>query len=114
MIVGVQATLLVLAGGSRRRMGRPKARLEGGEAAALSCAAAIPRAGRRPEPVCAAYRRSSLAAITAALDGGDLKAADIAARLDVTWLEGLDPDLFRSLNTVDDYERFNDGLAAQG
>jgi len=194
MIVGVQATLLVLAGGSSRRMGRPKAWLEVGEttllrwmverlgpafsevvvsfaepeqlqqlvpyrlvfdrkaeggplagieaglavarnevafvvacdmpyvtqavaemavAAARSCDAAMPRVGRRPEPVCAAYRRSSLAAITAALDGGDLKAADIAARLDVTWLEGLDPDLFRSLNTVDDYERFNDGLAAQ-
>ncbi len=82
-------------------------------AAARSCDAAMPRFGLRPEPVCAAYRRSALAAITAALDGGDLKAADIAARLDVTWLEGLDPNLFRSLNTVDDYERFNDAFAAQ-
>lgn len=73
-------------------------------AAAHTCDAAIPRFGDRPEPVCAAYRRSALPAITSALDGGDLKLADLANRLDVTWLEGLDPGLFRSLNTPDDYK----------
>ncbi len=195
MIVRMQATLLVLAGGESRRMGRPKAWLEVGEtnllrwmverlgpafsevmvsfaepeqleelvpyrlvfdrkkaagplagieagltvarhevvfaiacdmpyvprglaeravAAARSCDAAMPRVEGRPEPVCAAYRRSSLPAITAALDSGRLRAADLAARLDVTWLEGLDPDLFRSLNTVEDYERFHDAHPAQG
>ncbi|OLC26114.1 MAG: hypothetical protein AUG06_06360 [Actinobacteria bacterium 13_1_20CM_2_65_11] len=82
-------------------------------AAARGCDAAMPRFGGRAEPVCAAYRRSSLAAVSAALDGGRLKAADICDHLDVTWLEGLDPDLFRSLNTLDDYQRFHDGLAAQ-
>ena len=75
-------------------------------AAARTSDAAIPRVGDRPEPVCAAYRRSALPAISAALDAGDLKLADLAERLDVTWLEGLDPDLFRSLNTPSDYERF--------
>ncbi len=194
MIVGMQATLLVLAGGSSRRMGRPKAWLEVGEtnllrwmverlgpaftevmvsfaqpeqlqelvpyrlvfdrkqeggplagieaglaaahhevvfavacdmpyvtrevaemavAAARSCDAAMPRIGGRAEPVCAAYRRSSLPALTAALDSGRLKAADLADRLDVAWLEGLDPNLFRSLNTREDYERFHDDFPAQ-
>ena len=195
MIVGMQATLLILAGGESRRMGRPKAWLEVGEttllrwmvgrlgpafsevvvsfaepeqleelvpyrlvfdrkrsagplagieagltvarhevtfaiacdmpyvtrevaemavAAARGCDAAMPRVGGRPEPVCAAYRRSSLPAVTAALEGGRLKAADISEQLDVTWLEGLDPDLFRSLNTLQDYERFHDAFPSQG
>jgi molybdopterin-guanine dinucleotide biosynthesis protein A len=194
MIVVMEATLLVLAGGESRRMGRPKAWLEVGETtllrwmverlepafsevmvsfaepeqleehvpyrlvfdrrraagplagieagltaarhevtfavacdmpyltravaemavvAARGCDAAIPRIDGRAEPVCAAYRRSSLAAVTAALDGGRLKAADICDHLEVTWLEGLDPDLFRSLNTLDDYQKFHDAFAAQ-
>jgi molybdopterin-guanine dinucleotide biosynthesis protein A len=75
-------------------------------AAARTSDAAIPRIGDRPEPVCAAYRRTALGAITSALDAGDLKLANLAERLDVTWLEGLDPDLFRSLNTPSEYERF--------
>jgi molybdopterin-guanine dinucleotide biosynthesis protein A len=187
MIVVMQATLLVLAGGESRRMGRTKAWLEVGEttlvrwvaerlgpaftevvvsfaqpeqvqellpyrlvfdrkpaagplagleaglagarndvvfalacdmpyvtrevaemavAASHACEAAIPRIDGRPEPACAAYRRSALAAITDALDAGRYRAADLAEHLDVTWLEGLDPDLFRSLNTPEDYERF--------
>ena len=194
MIVVMQATLLVLAGGAGRRMGRPKAWLQVGDttllrcvvenlapvfsevlvafaepeqleeliphrvvfdrktsagplagleaglsaarndvtfaiacdmpyvtralaeiavAAVHGCDAAIPRIGGRPEPVCAAYRRSALPAITAALDGGRYKAADLVDQLDVTWLEGLDAQLFRSLNTPADYERFRDGLASQ-
>jgi len=82
-------------------------------AAARGCDAAMPRFGVRPEPVCAAYCRSSLPLITDAIDAGRLKAADLAARLDVTWLEGLDPDLFRSLNTADDFKRFHDAFPAQ-
>src|ERR1700674_5624569 len=158
MIVVMQATLLVLAGGSSRRMGRPKAWLEVGEttlvrwvvdrlapafsdvvvafaepeqieeliphrvvfdrkasagplagleaglsaarnevlfavacdmpyvtpsvaemaaAAAQGCDAAIPRVDGRPEPVCAAYRRSALPAITSALNVGRYRAADV-------------------------------------
>jgi molybdopterin-guanine dinucleotide biosynthesis protein A len=80
-------------------------------AAARTSDAAIPRIGDRPEPVCAAYRRIALGAITSALDAGDLKLANLAERLEVTWLEGLDPALFRSLNTPDDYERFRESLA---
>lgn len=75
-------------------------------AAARTSDAAIPRIGDRSEPVCAAYRRSALPAITAALEAGELKLANLAERLEVTWLEGLDPELFRSLNTPDEYERF--------
>jgi len=187
MIVVMQATLLLLAGGESRRMGCPKAWLEVGEtnllrwvadrlapgfaevivsfaepeqvhellpyrlafdrkpsagplagleaglasarnevtfavacdmpyvtpelaemavAASYGCNAAIPRVGGRPEPACAAYRRSALPAITAALDAGLYRAADLAEQLDVAWLEGLDADLFRSLNAPEDYERF--------
>jgi molybdopterin-guanine dinucleotide biosynthesis protein A len=187
MIVVMQATLLVLAGGESRRMGRTKAWLEVGETtlvrwiaerlapgfsevvvsfaepeqveqllpyrivfdrkpsagplagleaglstarneitfavacdmpyvtrevaemavvATRSCDAAIPRIDGRPEPTCAAYRRSALRAITAALDAGRYKASELAEQLDVTWLEGLDAAMFRSLNSPADYERF--------
>jgi molybdopterin-guanine dinucleotide biosynthesis protein A len=82
-------------------------------AAARTSDAAIPRIGDRPEPVCAAYRRSALPAISSALDAGELKLSDLAARLDVTWLEGLDPELFRSLNTPDDFKEFEEVLKAQ-
>jgi molybdopterin-guanine dinucleotide biosynthesis protein A len=75
-------------------------------AASAGCDAAIPRIDGRPEPTCAAYRRSALPKITAALDAGRLKASDLAEELDVTWLEGLEPDQFRSLNAPEDYERF--------
>ncbi|HWO92489.1 MAG TPA: molybdenum cofactor guanylyltransferase, partial [Methylomirabilota bacterium] len=92
----------------------PRGLAERAVAAARSCDAAMPRIDGRPEPVCAAYRRSSLPAVTAALDAGRLRAADLAERLDVTWLEGLDPDLFRSLNTAADYERFHDAHPASG
>jgi molybdopterin-guanine dinucleotide biosynthesis protein A len=75
--------------------------------AARHCDAAIPRVGDRPEPVCAAYRKSALPVIIAALNAGELTAADVVSRLDVTWLDGLDPEQFESLNTPDDYRRFN-------
>jgi molybdopterin-guanine dinucleotide biosynthesis protein A len=80
-------------------------------AASAGCDAAIPRIDGRPEPTCAAYRRSALARITAALDAGRYKATDLAEQLDVTWLEGLEPHLFRSLNGPDDYERFRHELS---
>ena len=195
MISLMQASLLVLAGGDSRRMGRPKAWLEVGEtyllryvadrlapvfselmvsfaepeqleepvpyrivfdrkpsagplagieaglvaahnevifavacdmpyvtqqvaqlavAAARGCDAAIPRIDGRPEPVCGAYRRSSLHAITSAINAGRFKTADIAGELEVTWLEDLDPRLFRSLNTPHDLERFHAEFAARG
>jgi molybdopterin-guanine dinucleotide biosynthesis protein A len=194
MIVVMQATLLVLAGGASRRMGRPKAWLEVGDttlvrwvaaglapafsevivafaepeqiqeliphrvvfdrkasagplagleagltaarnevvfalacdmpyvtrsvaevavAAVQGCDAAIPRLEGRPEPVCAAYRRSALPAITSALNAGSYRASELIDQLDVTWLEGLDPELFRSLNTPEDYERFRGALPSQ-
>jgi molybdopterin-guanine dinucleotide biosynthesis protein A len=82
-------------------------------AAARRCDAAIPRIDGRPEPVCGAYRRSALPVIARALDAGRLKTADVTTDLDVTWLEGLDPELFRSLNTPEDLERFHAGFASQ-
>ncbi|MHB8588541.1 MAG: molybdenum cofactor guanylyltransferase [Candidatus Dormibacteraceae bacterium] len=82
-------------------------------AAARGCDAALPRIGGRPEPVCGAYRRSALPFITGALNTGRFKAAELAAQLDVTWLETLDPQLFRSLNTPLDLERFHAEFASQ-
>jgi molybdopterin-guanine dinucleotide biosynthesis protein A len=82
-------------------------------AAARSCDAAIPRVDGRPEPVCGAYRRTALPAIAGALNAGQLKAADVAESLDVTWLEGLDPAQLLSLNTPADLERFNAGFPSQ-
>ena len=187
MIVAMKATLLVLAGGSSKRMGRPKAWLEVGHtillrwvidrlapdfsevlacfaepeqleqpipyrvvfdrkrsagpmagieaglaaarhdpvfviacdmpyvtreiaiiavAAARTCDAAVPRIDGRPEPVCAAYRKSALPVITAALDSGSRRAADVLAGMEVTWLEDIGADAVRSLNTPEDYLRF--------
>jgi molybdopterin-guanine dinucleotide biosynthesis protein A len=82
-------------------------------AAARRCDAAIPRIDGRPEPVCGAYRRSALPVIARALDAGRFKAADVTSELDVTWLEGLEPNLFRSLNTPQDLDRFHAEFASQ-
>src|ERR1700682_4873568 len=82
-------------------------------AAARGCDAAIPRVDGRREPVCGAYKRTALPFIPGALNSGRLKTADIAGELDVTWLEGLDPGAFRSLNTPEDLERFHVEFASQ-
>ncbi|MHB8611784.1 MAG: molybdenum cofactor guanylyltransferase [Candidatus Dormibacteraceae bacterium] len=82
-------------------------------AAARSCDAAIPRIDGRPEPVCGAYRRSALPFITSAVNTGRFKAAELVAELDVTWLESLDRQLFRSLNTPGDLERFHAEIASK-
>lgn len=75
-------------------------------AAARNCDAAIPRHDGLFEPVCGAYRKTALPAIVGALDAGQYIAHDVAEYLDVTWLEGFDPDQFESLNTPADLERF--------
>ena len=82
-------------------------------AAARSCDAAIPRIDGRSEPVCGAYRRSALPFISGAVNTGRFKASELVAELDVTWLEGLDPHLFRSLNTPHDLERFHAEFASR-
>jgi molybdenum cofactor guanylyltransferase len=76
-------------------------------AAARSCDAAIPRIAGRPEPVCGAYRTSALGVIRGALDAGHRAAAEVVEMLDVTWLESLDPEQFRSLNTPSDLAQFH-------
>jgi molybdopterin-guanine dinucleotide biosynthesis protein A len=85
-------------------------------AAATSADAAIPRHDGLFEPVCGAYRKSALGVIVAALDAGHLAAHDAVMDLDVTWLEGVDPREFESLNTPADLDRFlagNAGFSAQ-
>jgi molybdenum cofactor guanylyltransferase len=83
-----------------------------GEAAGDGVDAAVPRVGGRPEPACAAYRRSAAGPIASALAAGHLRAADALAELRVRWLEGEDPALFANLNTPEDYRRFLDQLAS--
>ncbi len=82
-------------------------------AAARNCDAAIPRHDGLFEPVCGAYRKTALPAIVRALDAGNYTAHDVIENLDVTWLEGLDPAQFESLNTPADLERFHAALSAQ-
>jgi molybdopterin-guanine dinucleotide biosynthesis protein A len=82
-------------------------------AAARSCDAAIPRHDGLFEPVCGAYRKTALHAIASALDAGNYVAHDVVENLDVTWLEGLEPAQFESLNTPGDLERFHAALSAQ-
>ena len=82
-------------------------------AAARSCDAAIPRHDGLFEPVCGAYRKTALPAIVHALDAGNYVAHDVVQNLDVTWLEGLEPAQFESLNTPADLERFHAALSAQ-
>ena len=75
-------------------------------AAARTSDAAVPRIEGRPEPVCAAYRKSALPIIGAALDGGSRRAADILEGMEVTWLEDIPADVVRSVNTPDAYLLF--------
>jgi molybdenum cofactor guanylyltransferase len=82
-------------------------------AAARGSDAAVPRIDGRPEPVCAAYSKSALPVIAAAIDAGRLTTSDVLNQLEVTWLEDLDPDLFISLNTPGDFQRFNDAFPPQ-
>jgi molybdopterin-guanine dinucleotide biosynthesis protein A len=82
-------------------------------AAAGNCDAAIPRHDGIFEPVCGAYRKTALPAIAHALDAGNFVAHDVAEYLDVTWLEGLDPGQFESLNTPADVERLHAALSTQ-
>jgi len=82
-------------------------------AAARSCDAAIPRHDGLFEPVCGAYRKTALPTIVGALDAGNHVAHDVVESMDVTWLEGLDPAQFESLNTPGDLERFRVALSAQ-
>ena len=72
----------------------------------------MPRIDGRPEPVCAAYRRAALHHISASLDAGSRRAADVLAQMDVTWLEHVSSDVVRSLNTPDDYLRFRVAVGA--
>jgi molybdenum cofactor guanylyltransferase len=82
-------------------------------AAARSCDAAIPRHDGLFEPVCGAYRKTALPVIVNALDARNYVAHDVVQNLDVTWLEGLEPAQFESLNTPADLERFHAALSAQ-
>lgn len=66
--------------------------------------AAVPRVQGRPEPACAAYARSARAPIAGFLEGGGRRAAEVLARLNVRWLDDVDPLALSNLNTPAEYE----------
>ena len=75
--------------------------------------AAVVRINGRPEPVCAAYGATSLRAISAYLDAGQRRAADVLDRLVVRFVDerelvaaGIDVATLVNLNTPDEYEAF--------
>jgi molybdopterin-guanine dinucleotide biosynthesis protein A len=72
--------------------------------------AAVPRVGGRPEPTCAAYRRSAAGPITTLLDAGRRKAADVLGELDVHWMDDEPAGQFADLDTPEDYAGFLDAL----
>lgn len=72
--------------------------------------AAVPLVDGRPQPACACYRKSTLEAVSQALDRGRLKAADVLLDLDVEWVDGLNPDLLWNMNTPEDYQVFLSAL----
>jgi molybdopterin-guanine dinucleotide biosynthesis protein A len=72
--------------------------------------AAVPRVGGRPEPTCAAYRRSAAAPISALLDAGGRRASAALQDLDVRWLDGEPAAQFVNLNTPEDCASFLDAL----
>ena len=72
--------------------------------------AAVPRVGGRPEPTCAAYRRSEAGPISALLDAGGRRAAAALQDLDVRWLDDEPAAQFANLNTPEDCATFLDAM----
>ena len=72
--------------------------------------AAVPVAGGRAEPACAAYSRSTAGQIAAALAQGRRRARDVLEELDVAWMLDVDPEELRSINSPADYRAFLDAL----
>jgi molybdopterin-guanine dinucleotide biosynthesis protein A len=83
-------------------------------AAAEGVDAAVPRIGGRPQPACAAYRRSAAPAIADALEAGRWRATEVLERLRVRWLDDVVPELLANLNTPADYRSFLDQVGDGG
>lgn len=82
-------------------------------AAARAADAAIPRPSSGPVKICGAYRRTALPTISAALQAGHVNTEWVIDQIDVTWLEGHDPDQFRTVGTPDELERLHAVLLSQ-
>ncbi len=90
-------------------------------AAAAGHDAGVPISGGRPQPVCAAYRKSAVAVVGRALDAGRRRLQDVLSELDVAYLSeiqleraGIGPATFRSLNTPADHREFLDAMRHSG
>lgn len=73
--------------------------------------AAVPRVEGRVHATSAAYAVSALAAVSAALDTGDLRLRAALDRLHVHWLEDFDRRPLTNLNHPDEFRRFLDESA---
>src|SRR6266550_2377290 len=123
----MEATLLLLAGGRGRRMGRAKPWIEVGDTVLLRYVVerlapafsevmvsfSEPEQMEQLVPYRVVFDRKRAAGPLAGLEAGNYTAHDVVELMDVTWLEGLDPAQFESLNTPADLERFNAALSAQ-
>jgi molybdopterin-guanine dinucleotide biosynthesis protein A len=83
--------------------------------------AVVPLSARGPEPLCAVYRPTCLEPIRRRLAAGELKATSFWPDVDVRQagaadLEGLGPlaELFRNVNTPDEYARAREEVARSG
>jgi molybdenum cofactor guanylyltransferase len=85
----------------------------------------VPRAGGRPQPLCAVYRRELLPDIEKAIVSGEYKVDRMFAHLPVRYLPdseicaaGFDEDIFANVNTPEDFEllkrHFAEGVPSGG
>ena len=82
-------------------------------AAARTADAAIPRPSSGPAKVCGAYRRTALPAVSRALDAGHSNTEWVVEQIEVTWLEGQDPDQFPTVTPPDELGRLHAALSSQ-
>ena len=63
------------------------------------------------EPLCAVYRRSCIDALNELIDHNECRIIDLFPTLDVKVLRVDDAEIFRSINTKEDYEHIVDKLS---
>ncbi len=77
--------------------------------------AVVPEVEGRLQPLCAVYKRAAKSVVEQALKAGDLKLSHIFSLLPTRYVSeteiqaaGFSPEIFRNINTPDDYRTFAD------